>query len=476
MGGRTGIVRSIKDVFSQFRRYKIGFLGFIIIVVFIFIAVFAPFITQNDPNAMGVADSWAMPIWMKLHPEYKDLPPNLMFDDGWDDWIISGDSIPNVNILQENLTISSAEGKTEGESQSVELIYKFEYMYAPPKRFIIKLPFEVNMHGSKTLQLKLYLVDSEDKRWELYSGSYTNNISYWNPPLVIDSRSYLLNLKLGFGVHENVAKKIMDLKGVYKILLQVKIIDCTSNAKGDLKLTLGRLTFRIPGQVYGLLGTDNFGGDLFSQLIYSSRVSLIVGILAASISISIGTIVGVIAGFKGGLVDQILIYFTDTLIFLPIIPLLIALSVYFGKNLYFMIILIASLSWMGLARQSRAFVMSLRESMFVEAERAIGASEIYIVFKHVIPQLAPLIYVGIIFRVPGAILLEAALSFLGLGDPRIPSWGKMLYNARYAGAFGRLTWWWLIPPGLCITILTLAFIFMGHALDEILNPRLKARR
>lgn len=480
MSKRGGLIRSFEEFLFQLRKYKLGSFGLIIIMAFISIAVLAPLIAGNDPNAMGLADSWAVPVWMKVFSGYGNLPPDIILDTDWDKWTESG-STPDIGIIAaENLTISLRGGESQGEvdSQTLEFTHQFEYVYDRPTRFTINLPYEMNIHNSSSTNfgLKIYLVDTEDKKWDLYSRSSSQDYSQWNPPLVIDSRNVFLKFRLGLSAYDNPAKEIFDAQGAYKIIVEAKVSDYPSKAQGESQLVLGSFYFRIPGKVYGLLGTDNFGGDLFAQLVYGTRVSLLVGVLSAVISISIGTVVGVIAGFKGGIVDQLMMYFTDTLIFLPLIPLLIALSVFFGKNLYFMIILIASLNWMGLARQSRAFVMSLRDSMFVEAERAIGASEVYIVFRHIIPQLAPLIYVGIIFRVPGAVLLEAALSFLGLGDPSIASWGKMLYNARYAGAFGRLTWWWLVPPGLCITLLAIAFVFMGHSLDEILNPRLKVRR
>lgn len=480
MSRGSGLARSVKDVLFQFRKYKLGFFGLILILAFVFMALLAPLIAQNDPNASGLADSWAVPVWMTSFSEYKELPPDIVLDADWETWGRLDGSSQGIDIVSsKNLTVTLSGKLDEGTGkQTIEFGHEFEYKFGPPSRFLVNFPLEVDIHSSRatTFRVKLYLVDVDDKRWELFSRSYSSSYSRWVPPLSVDSRNYVLKTKLGFSPYDNPAEEILSEKGTYRIILGVEVSDYSPNAEGKAELVLGHFFFRIPGKAFGLLGADNFGGDLFAQLVYGTRVSLLVGVLSAAISISIGTVVGVIAGFRGGLVDQMLMYFTDTLIFLPIIPLLIALSVFFGKNLYFMIILIASLNWMGLARQSRAFVMSLRDSMFVEAERAIGASEIYIAFRHVIPQLAPLIYVGIIFRVPGAILLEAALSFLGLGDPTIASWGKMLYNARYAGAFARLTWWWLVPPGLCITLLAIAFVFMGHSLDEILNPRLKVRR
>ncbi|MEM2218093.1 MAG: ABC transporter permease subunit, partial [Thermofilaceae archaeon] len=108
--------------------------------------------------------------------------------------------------------------------------------------------------------------------------------------------------------------------------------------------------------------------------------------------------------------------------------------------------------------------------------RALGASDVYILFKHILPQLTPIVYITLVLNVPGAILLESSLSFLNLGDPRVPSWGRMLYNARYSGAFSRMLWWWVVPPGVMITLLAMSFVLIGQTLDEVFNPKLRARR
>lgn len=263
--------------------------------------------------------------------------------------------------------------------------------------------------------------------------------------------------------------------GQYKILLRLIVEPLSEDA--SLRITFsGASRFTIWGSAWGLLGTDSFGEDVWSQLVYGARISLIVGILAALASTSLGIFFGVTSGYLGGVVDELSMRLVDILLCLPVLPILLALSEYYKPNVYFVVVLIAIFGWQGLSRVIRSRVLSLREMQFVESARASGASDSYLITRHLIPNIFPIAISSMILAVPGAILTEAAMSFLGFGDPFAPTWGKMLHTAQTEGAFQQLAWWFIIPPGLAITILCVAFVFVGHALDEIVNPRLRRRR
>ncbi len=226
---------------------------------------------------------------------------------------------------------------------------------------------------------------------------------------------------------------------------------------------------------------------LFCAIAYGARVSLIIGITASACSVLLGTLIGMVSGYIGGKVDEVLMRITDFIMMLPRLPLLIVLAAVLrgggaALGLSNIILVIAILGWAGTARVVRSQVLSLKERPFVEAARAVGASDRYILFKHILPNIMPLVMTYMVLGVPGAILSEASLTFLGLGIDisRSISWGSILYwaaNPFYgAGATIYLTRpWVVIPPGLCITLLTLATILMGYAMDEILNPRLRRR-
>jgi peptide/nickel transport system permease protein len=239
-------------------------------------------------------------------------------------------------------------------------------------------------------------------------------------------------------------------------------------------LYIDDFSMRFSGTSWGLLGTDQHGRDIFSQLVYGSRLSLYVGLLSAFISVFLGLIIGLMAGYFGRIVDEILMRFTDMLLVIPGLPLLIVISAVLGPSLENLILLIGFLGWMSFARLVRSQVLSLKERPFVEAAKAAGGGRLHILTTHILPNVASLVYVSLATAVPSAIVSEAALAFLGFTDPWRVSWGKMLADAQESTAWRN--WWWVVPPGLCIAVLSMAFIFLGYALDEVLNPKLRIRR
>lgn len=225
-----------------------------------------------------------------------------------------------------------------------------------------------------------------------------------------------------------------------------------------------------PGHI---LGKDDAGKDVLSSTIYGSRVSLVVGISASIIIVIFGTIIGVVAGYFGGRVDTILMRITDAVLVIPALPLMLVIISIAGRGLVNIILVIGFLSWTYMARIVRAQTMSVRERKFILRVRAVGVSDLNIIVFHILPQVLPVIFAEATLDVSFAILSESTLSFLGLGDPMLISWGSMLNRAFLRGAVTNDAWWVLFPPGIAIAWVTLGFTFMGNALQEIINPRLK---
>ena len=224
------------------------------------------------------------------------------------------------------------------------------------------------------------------------------------------------------------------------------------------------------------LGTDSFGRPIWDQLVYGSRVSLLVGIAATLIAIVIGTVVGVAAGFFGGRVDSVLSRLTEWFLVIPFLPLAIVLAAILGPSLRNIILVIGITSWPTTARLIRAQVLTLKQRLYVERSRALGGSSAHVMGRHILPNVVPLVLANATLTVPIAILSETALAFLGLGDPSGVSWGQMLEEAFSFGALSREAWWWYLPPGLCVIAVVLAFTLIGRALEEVLDPRLRERR
>lgn len=224
------------------------------------------------------------------------------------------------------------------------------------------------------------------------------------------------------------------------------------------------------------LGTNDIGQDIFSELIYGTRASLIVGVTAALVAMLIGTIIGLLAGYDQRM-GGILMRGVDIVLVLPFLPLLIVLSAYLGRSLLNTVIIIGLLSWAGTARVIRSQVLTIVKQDYVLAARAVGASDRHIIYRHILPQVLLLAIGQFVQATSRAILLEASLSFLGLGDPLQKSWGTILYWAQVRGAFLTPAWlWWVLPPGILITVSALGFAMIGFALEQKVDPRLKQSR
>jgi len=223
------------------------------------------------------------------------------------------------------------------------------------------------------------------------------------------------------------------------------------------------------------LGTDELGRDVFRETIAGSQVSLLVGLLATAISMIVGTMAGLGAGYSRGLVGAVLVRITDFFLVLPTLPLIIVLAAIAGQSLGIIIVVIGLTSWASTARIVRSQILSLRERVFIERVRALGATDLRIAVVHILPNVLPLVFANTVLVIAGSILAEATLAFLGLGDPVHVSWGTMLHFAFEVGAAGRGAWWYLLPPGIGIVVVVLGFTLVGYTLDRILNPRLRNR-
>jgi len=225
-----------------------------------------------------------------------------------------------------------------------------------------------------------------------------------------------------------------------------------------------------------LLGTNDVGQDLLSELIYGARISLVVGLAAALTATVIGASVGLLAGYHRGWVDSALMRFTDVVLALPVVPLTIVVGVFAGPGLSTQIAVISAVLWARVARELRAQVLSVRERDHVQAVRAMGAGPGYVLPRHVLPAVAPLVAPQFVIATKIAIGLEASLAFLGLGDITAKSWGTTLSLAHARSAFLTDAWlWWVLPPGLAIALTVLAFALLGYGLEERVRPVLRDR-
>jgi peptide/nickel transport system permease protein len=221
------------------------------------------------------------------------------------------------------------------------------------------------------------------------------------------------------------------------------------------------------------LGTDNDGRSVLYLLIWGSRESLRIGLLATVLTVVIGSAVGIVAGHYGGWIGRVLMHVTDWFIALPSLPLAISLAAVLGRGPTSITVAIAVTSWTATARLLRAQTLAVEARPFVERARALGAGNRQIMTRQVLPNVMPLILVSSTLTVAGSLLSEATLTFLGLGDPTSVTWGEMLHEAFSRGAFTANAWWYLLPPGLAILLVVLGFTLTGRAVEHVLNPRME---
>ena len=220
------------------------------------------------------------------------------------------------------------------------------------------------------------------------------------------------------------------------------------------------------------LGTTDLSRDVLSQVIVGTRVTLIVGTMAAVMAVFIGANIGIISAYYGGWVDDILMRITDVVYGIPFLPFAIALVFILGASLVHVIFAIVLILWRGTARVVRSQVLSHKQRPYVESAEAIGASNFRIMYVHIMPNVLPLISLYAAFAVAWAVIAEASLSFLGLGPPGMLSWGEIIYDVRSAGAL-REAWWWVFPPGICIMLFVMSVFFIGRSLEKVVNPELR---
>lgn len=504
-------MKKIRGFWEEFHRNKIGFLGLLILSVYVVAAFGAPYLTPYRPRTQKhrpprVATSYAAPAWATIFPQYRNLNPTVRIPLFKNAQLID---VTGPVSIDDNLQKPYMEFSADTKTNATVLLDlgNFSYTYPPPPEYTSSIPYRFEFENTE-VQFDLVLRTKENSKWNTYLQDPTQAVigrstKYRPVDVTIKNASgHMIHLKINVSEGEfiensetqtsinrlfawkfkeqihalSAAPIIFSTKGEYNLQLEItfKTIPPHKGAYARVTLEGGDLT--LWGRIHGILGTNQYGHDVWTELVYGAQISLIVGLLSAIISTTLGIFFGTIAGYVGGAVDELTMRTVDILLSLPVLPILLILIRYFEPNVYYIVVLIAIFGWQGLTRIIRSKVLSLKEMPFIESGKASGASAFYIMRRHIIPNVLPIASAALVLAVPAAILAEAALSFLGFGDPNVPTWGRMLYLTR-EGAFGaNLAWWYFLPPGLAITTLCLAFVFIGHAVDEIVNPKLRRRR
>jgi len=461
----------LKNFLATLLKNKLAATGVVFLLFFVFIALAAPILTPYTPSRDVVSGRFDAPAWISSINGPTGYSQNLAFSA-----LSVNQSGTGLNVQRSAQTATSVDLTILSAPQGgiIQVAETLSYPYlGPPKWMGGEAKFTVSGITGKSFIVSGYIERVGEYKFPVWLPTIVNRSDTYSPHPSIDSTVIAFNQQLGLNSNFDAATYIFaPRKANYNYVLQFTL---PPGFTGEIQVI--QFSLILYGNTWGLFGTDSQGYDITTQLVYGARLSLIIGLVATAISIALGLVIGLMAGYLGKIVDEVLMRFTDMLLVIPTLPLLIVLVATIGPSLLYIILFLGFFGWMGFARVIRAQVLTLRERPFIEAAKAAGAGTGYITVRHVFPNIVSLTYVSLALSVPGAIVGEAALSFLGLGDPNTTTWGQMLGRANNAGInTANLAWWWIVPPGLAIAILSLSFVLLGYALDEMFNPKLRKRR
>ena len=441
----------------EFMKSKTGLIGIGILSSLVIVSLIAAttipidtFKQWNNPNSWISYPKAAMPIWVNYFLEDK-IPEHIIIEN------------PSAITKKDVISVTSHQ-------------FTIEYMYDDfPNDFI----YEFSAEYSDSPLLQISVIRPDQNKMLLLSTSLpysdekiTHHQRIFSTDDSIRKNAQIESAKMKLSRESTSSEDLVFadkyghvLKGNYLFLVNLYGIEDYAKII-DSKLILG-------GKAFGIMGTDELRRDLIVGLLWGTPLALLIGISVAIGSVVVGLIYGVYSGFKGRKTDETMMRFNDIIYALPALPFLIILAVTISNSIFMMIGFLMIFSWVGIAKVSRSMSLQIKTKQYVEASKIMGQKDSKIIFKHIIPQLLPYAFASIAISVPAAITTEAGLSFLGLGDPTFPTWGQILHDANVFGAAARGLWWWIVPPGVMIAITGLAFVFIGNALDTIVNPKLK---
>ena len=456
----------IKDFWNEFKEIRFGIVGLCFLIFFILLVIFYPLITPFPETSSRWRD---ITYW---EDNSRSVPPV------WVNWFSSMKRTPSV-IIEESV---SSEEQIE-KIRILKKIFTYNYSYDIPPTDII---FHGYSEGSPLVMLsierpdgytvgliRIVLSSGEAKRIRISidKDSKTEAFNFgtkYEKKDVRASREMAKPTNILFAeAKEGILSRSSSLKGDYKIIAEI-IMPTENDVVEDIYLA-------FIGSVSGILGTDDSKRDIWSGIIAGARWALLIGLLTSMTAVSIGVVYGVVSAYLGGWQDSLMQRVFEIFVSVPLLPILIVMSAIFKPNIWIMISMMSAFFWVGPVKTVRSIGLQIKEETFIEASRAFGASNSRIIFKHMVPLLIPYAFASMALSVPRAIIYEASISLLGLGDSTIVTWGQILHDALKGGAVINKMWWWVIPPGLFVALMGMTFAFIGFAMDKILHPKLRTR-
>ncbi len=462
-----------KGVLRELRRYKSGILGLTIVIILIIISIYALATLSYDEavRLWSSSEVWldnprnAAPVWINFILGRR-LPPTIVVD--------SSKGGKGVHKIVRVIP------KTSMKMFEIRLLFDYDYDDFPSE---INLFLRANFskHAPRITVTWVKPSGSRIRLADLVMRSKSHNVYISVDERILRRIQSFVIRKVGrppsyrvpaevalFAVEDDsllTRETAKPLGGRYQLLLTGMLFEEGSDV--DARLV-------VYGKVHGIAGTDHLRRDLSIALLWGTPLALAFGLAASLSVVGAQLILATISGWYGGLVDSVVQRITEFFMVLPFLPFLIMVSMFYKLDLWTLLLVVIGLSIFGRGiKIYRALVLQLREEPYVEAALAYGASNLRIIFLYLMPRIVPLTVPDIILSVPDFVFLEAALAFLGLGDPRVPTWGKVLHDAFVYGALYKGYYYWVLEPSALLVMTAIAFASLGFALDKILNPRLR---
>lgn len=447
------------EIKEEFFKNKMGITGICILMILVAISIITVIVIPvetfqewNNPKNWISYPKIAIPVWINMFMVDK-IPEHMVLEK------------PDIqNTYQDEISLTSH-----------RFGFSFNYDDFPDDFIYI---FSSEYEGSPLLQISVIRPDGI--KLELLTTSLPHSNSktihserIFSTDKIIKKNLSLQSEKFKFTLDNLPSEDIVfsktqvneSLKGNY--IFSIDLYGTKSESR------INESSLIIGGKTFGMMGTDELRRDLAIGLLWGTPLALFIGLVVSIASVTMGLVYGVYAGYKGKKTDEAMMRFNDVIYALPALPFLIILSVTVSNSIFLMVVFLMIFGWVGIAKVARSMALQIKTRGYVDAAKMMGQKNSKIIIKHIIPQLLPYAFASIAISVPAAITTEAGLSFLGLGDPSFPTWGQILHDANTFGAAARGLWWWIMPPGIMIAMTGLSFVFIGNALDAIVNPKLK---
>ena len=457
--------RSASEFWREFRKVRSGVFGLIFLAIFICILIFEPLIVPY-PEAN---EKWRdITYWQDLP---SSAPPS---------WINLFTS--KKRAVSESIEEYAFSETLAGAMRIQEYVFEYDYSASVAPSDVVfhasgvgKPTVVISIQRPDGLSIDLYrkqleMSPTQDARVSIDRSAQTAAMNFgkkYSPSEGVQLQTIKTTDVLFSEAKQGIFRSPSPLVGIYKLKVTLLL------QKAEEKIEDAFVT--VAGRVHGILGTDNSKRDIWSGVIAGVKWAMLIGLLTALVSVSIGVVYGVISAYVGGWKDSLMQRIFEIFMSVPMLPVLIVMSAVFKPNIWVMIGIMCIFYWVGPVKTVRSMGLQIKEETYIEASRALGASNTRIIFKHMVPLLIPYAFASMALNVPGAIVVEATISLLGLGDATSVTWGQILQAANSGGAMLSGMWWWVVPPGMAIAFMGMTFAFVGFAMDKILNPKLKTR-